>query len=63
MGRQEQKLGKYVPRERHLRPRVPTFIPRWVQILWSNWLAQQWDSDKEFPFPNLAIFWDKIDDG
>ena len=38
------------------------FITRWVQIQWSNWLAQQWDSDEEVPFPNLAALWDKIDD-
>ena len=26
-------------------------------------MAQQWDSDKEIPFPNLATLWEKIDDG
>ena len=36
---------------------------RWVQIRWSNLLAQQWDSDKKVTFPNLAALWDKIDDG
>ena len=25
----------------HLRPHVPAFVTRWVQIRWSNWLAQQ----------------------
>ena len=63
MGWREQELEEYVPRERHLRPHVPTFVTRWVQIWWSNWLAQQWDSDEEIPFPNLATLWEKIDDG
>ena len=63
MVRQEQELEEYVPWERHLRPHVPTFITRWVQIWWSNWLAQQWDSNEEIPFPNLAALWEKIDDG
>ena len=26
-------------------------------------MAQQWESDKEVPFPNLAALWDKIDYG
>ena len=32
MGRREQELEEYVPRERHLRPHVPAFVTRWVQI-------------------------------
>ena len=63
MGWREQELEEYVPRERHLRPHVPAFIMRWVQIRCSNWLAQQWDSDEEIPFPNLAALWENIDDG
>ena len=63
MGRREQELEEYVPWERHLRPHVPAFVTRWVQIRWSNWLAQQWDSDEEIPFPNLASLWENIDDG
>ena len=63
MGQREQELEEYVPRERHLRPHVPAFITCWVQIWWSNWLAQQWDSNEEIPFPNLAALWEKIDDG
>ena len=63
MGRREQKLEEYVSQERRLRPHVPAFVTRWVQIWWSNWLAQQWDSDEEIPFPNLAAFWKKIDNG
>ena len=51
------------PREHHLRLHVTAFIIRWVQIQWSNWLAQQWDSDEEIPFPNLAALWENIDDG
>ena len=39
MGRREQELEEYVPRERHLRPHVPSFVNRRVQIWWSNWLA------------------------
>ena len=62
MVRREQELEKYVPQERHLRPHVPAFVTRWVQIRWSNWLVQQWDSDKEIPFPNLATLWEKIND-
>ena len=42
---------------------MPPFVTRWVQIWWSNWLAQQWDSNEEIPFPNLATLWEKIDDG
>ena len=57
MGRREKELEEYVPRERHLRPHVPAFVTRWVQIWWSNWLAQQWDSDEDIPFPNLAALW------
>ena len=53
MGRQEQVLEEYVPRERHLRPHVPAFITLWVQTRWSNWLAQQRDSDEEIPFPKF----------
>ena len=63
MGRREQELEEYVPRERHLRPHVPAFVTRWVQIWWSNWLAQQWDSDEEIPFPNFATLWENINDG
>ena len=63
MGRREQELEEYVPRERHLRPHVPAFVTLWVQIRWSNWLAQQWDSDEEIPFPNLVALWENIDDG
>ena len=63
MGRREQELEEYVPRERHLRPHMPAFVTRLVQIRWSNWLAQQWDSDEEIPFPNLSAIWENIDDG
>ena len=42
---------------------MPAFVTPWVQIWWSNWLAQQWDSDDEIPFPNPAALWEKIDDG
>ena len=63
MVRQEQELEEYVPREHHLRLHVPAFIMRWVQIQRSNWLAQQWDSDKEILFPNLAALLENIDDG
>ena len=42
---------------------MPAFVTCWVQIQWSNWLAQQWDSDEEIPFPNLAALWENIDDG
>ena len=63
IGRREQELEEYVPRERHLRPHVTAFVTRWVHIRWSNWLAQQWDSDEEISFPNLSDLWEKIDDG
>ena len=62
MGRREQELEEYVPRERHLRPHMPAFIMHWVQIRWSDWLAQKWESDEEIPFPNLAALLEKIDD-
>ena len=40
---------------------MPAFITRWVQIRWSNWLAQQWDSNEGIPFLNLAALWGKFD--
>ena len=41
MGRREQELEESITQERHLRPHVPVFITRWVQIWWLNWLVQQ----------------------
>ena len=63
MVQKEQELEEYVPWERHLRPHVPAVITRWVQIRWSNWLAQQWDSNEEIPLPNLVTLLENINDG
>ena len=38
----ETDLEEYNPRDRRLKARLPALIPHWLQILLSDWFAQQW---------------------
>ena len=52
---EDQTILDYVPQETVLMPHVSSLLVHWVQILFDNWLDEQW-ADRD-PSPQFSKLW------